>query len=114
MKEKSQFTDKASDAKDKDERLSQDKCQPTAGSVYKPPKSTGFLESTGVSFWKDQKIWIQIAIVHLYVFRLNILSGFFKKPFHSTDSLFLSTFRDEKHIFDLTLKVNSLIPSNRF
>ena len=79
MKEKSQFTDKTSDAKDKDERLSQDKCQPTAGSVCKPPKSTGFLESTGVPFWKDQKIWIQIAIVgvHLYVFRLNILLGFF-------------------------------------
>ena len=79
MKEKSQFTDKASDAKDKDERMSQDKCQPTAGSVCKPPKSTGFLESTGVPFWKDQKIWIQIAIVgvHLYVFRWNDLSGLF-------------------------------------
>ena len=57
MKEKSQFTDKASDAKDKDERLSQDKCQPITGSVCKPPKSIGFLESTGVPFWKDQKIW---------------------------------------------------------
>ena len=76
MKEKSQSTDKASDAKDKDERLSHDKYQTTAGPVCKPTKSTA---STSVPFWKDQKIWIQIAIVgvHLYVFRLNILSGFF-------------------------------------
>ena len=79
MKEKSQSTDKASDAEDKDERLSHDKYQTTAGSVCKPPKSTAFLASTSVPFWKDQKIWIQIAIIgiHLYVFRWNDLSALF-------------------------------------
>lgn len=70
MKEKSQFTDKSSDAKDKDERLSNDKYQTTTGSVCTQLETTAFLASTSVPFWKDQKIWIQIVIVgiHLYVF----------------------------------------------
>ncbi|XP_078323389.1 uncharacterized protein LOC111126719 [Crassostrea virginica] len=75
MKEKSQSTDKASDAKDKDERLSHDKYQTTAGPVCKPTKSTA---STSVPFWKDQKIWIQIAIVGVHL-AICVYTGFSSK-----------------------------------
>ena len=96
MKEKSQSTDKASDAKDKDERLSHDKYQTTAGPVCKPTKSTA---STSVPFWKDQKIWIQIAIVvQLYVFSLAILSVC--HPFSGHQSYWIYKIYDQGRIYE--------------
>lgn len=73
-KEKSQSTDRPTENKSKeDESLSHNKCPPTGSvtSTCRPPDSTA---STCVPFWKDRKIWIQIAIVgvQLYVFKLPI------------------------------------------
>nr|XP_022321632.1 uncharacterized protein LOC111123533 isoform X2 [Crassostrea virginica] len=78
MKEKSQFTNKSSDAKDKDERLSNDKYQTTTGSVCTQLETTAFLASISVPFWKDQKIWIQIAIVGIHL-AICVYTGFSSK-----------------------------------
>ena len=64
-----------------DKSLSHNKCPPTgsATTICKQPDSMASVASTCVPFWKDRKIWIQIAIVgvQLYVFNLTIcLNGF--------------------------------------
>ena len=74
--EESQSTETAGNTRDEDKSLSHNKCQAT-GSECKPRNSTAFLASTRVPFWKDRKVWLQIAIVgvQLYVFSLAILLG---------------------------------------
>ena len=76
LKERKQGPDTTSNAKDKVESLSHDKCQPTGfvTSMCKPTDSTASVASTSVPLRKDRKIWIQIAVVgvQLYVFSLAI------------------------------------------
>ena len=77
--EQSQSRETAGNTKDEDESTLHNKCQATGSvsSVCKQPDSIAFVNSTRVHFWKDRKVWLQIAIfgVQVYVFSLAILLG---------------------------------------
>lgn len=71
-----------------DDSLSHEKCKATAGSICKPPDSTAVVAATSVPFWKDPKIWIQIAIVGVQMYVSNLTSSVRFILYYNTDSFF--------------------------